>query len=117
MRRFYGGFEAVGFTKAAQNLYDRAAPAVADAFNRQIVPVVQRASDEWPISTGHSRASLFVRLGDIEAETMTVELGNSAPYAAIIHSGETAETLLFVPIREAARRAALAIAINISRVF
>lgn len=72
-----------------------AAPAVADAINRHLVPVAERAFDDWPVSTGLSRSMLaleFERAGD---GILITHLRSNAPYSWFIHRGDAAKKLIF----------------------
>lgn len=112
MKGSFGQLTAVGFEEVAQKLYDQAFEAVARGFEEDIVPVVGAAEIVWPVDTGESRGSLFVGVTMQDATSMTLEMGNRADYSGVIHDGQTAENLLFRPVRVAARRAAITIARN-----
>lgn len=94
----------------AQKLHDRAFAAVVAGFEADLVPVGQRAADGWPVVSGRSRASLFVRVGAVSnVYSYNLEIGNAAPYAGLIADGEVADRLLFQAVRVAAQRAAITI--------
>ena len=109
MRGSVGPFMFTGFGRMAQRLYDRAAPAVAAAFEVEVVPVAQHAADNWPVNTGHSRGLVFMRIANQDTDTLTLEYGSEAEYAGIIRDGAPAEELIFSPVDEIARSAAEAI--------
>ena len=109
MKRGAGFLHAHGFEEVAQKLYDAAFRAVAQAFEEDIAPVVDAAANAWPVQSGESSGSLFGGGSSTTSDELALELGNSADYSGVIHSGQTAEDLLFRPIRVAARRAAITI--------
>lgn len=48
-------------TEVLAGILRRAAPAIADAFDRHLVPVAERAFRNWPVDTGLSKSLLAYR--------------------------------------------------------
>lgn len=84
------------FQRRALQLIEQAAPTVARAFNRRLVPVAERALSAWPVQTGLSRASLSLTFV-VEGDNLIGSLDNSAPYAGFINQFDTAQQLIILP--------------------
>ena len=79
-------------------------PAVAIAYEEELVPVAQAALDEWPVQTGLSRSLVALEFKQ-EGDIFTAELRNDAPYAAFIKSPDSvAQRLIFRAGEAAAER-------------
>lgn len=73
-----------------QQLIEDVAPAVADALNRHLVPVAQRAFDRWPVASGVSRSLLYLTFTpSSDGSALVASLGDRAPYAHLIFKGKT----------------------------
>ena len=86
-------------------LMRKAAPILADAFTRRLVPVAQAAYDRWPVVTNLSR-SLLVVGWTTDDDTLRFEIEAGAEYASAIRDGETVEQLLRRPVLLAAQQIA-----------
>ncbi len=84
-------------------LMARAAPAVAEAYNRHLVPAMRRAFDDWPVKSGFSKSLLALEIGiSGDGSTFTASMIARAPYSGFIDRGKVVRELIFKPGAEAA---------------
>lgn len=81
---------------------EAAFPSVASAFNRHLVPVAERAFNEWPVLTGLSKSLLALEFGLTSETTLRGSIANTAPYAFFINRGADVRDLVFKPAEAAA---------------
>ncbi len=85
------------------DLMNQVAPDVAEAFEKEVVPVAERAVDKWPVDTGLSRALISLRFSATDS-TLTGTLRSRAPYTVFINKGQTWRSLLDRPWKAATSR-------------
>lgn len=80
------------------------APSIAAAFQKNLVPLAERAQREWPVKTGLSQALVSLEFTVApDGKSFIGELRNRAPYAFYINKARTVKALIFEPGARAAR--------------
>jgi hypothetical protein len=77
-------------------------PAVADTFTKHLVPIAERAFNEWPVKTGLSKSLLALEFGVDNPTTFRASIVARAPYTYFINRGRTVRELVFDPGEAAA---------------
>lgn len=99
-----------GATPLVRRLLTKLAPALTAAFDRELGGAALNALYNWPVSSGLSKASIFLgyRANDIE---FIGTIGNAAPYAIYI-KGNPWNKLIRQPAKQAAHNIASTIRIG-----
>ncbi len=72
-----------------RDFMEQAAPAVANAFNRHLVPFAERTFQAWPVKSGLSKSLLSLSFRpDAKNQAFAGEITNAAPYAGFIRPGK-----------------------------
>lgn len=74
-------------TQKVIELMESVAPAMADAFNRHLVPVADNAFNQWPVLSGFSKSLLGLEfIVSPDGLSFTGAITNRAPYSLFIRS-------------------------------
>lgn len=93
-------------SRKVQELMKLAAPVQAEAIDRRLQPVFDRAKAHWPVrkeGSLDSRGKLALEY-TVRGGTFRAVLTNRAPYAWYINGNQTAKGLILTPGREAAKK-------------
>ena len=96
-----------GATPLVRRLLAPLAPALVESFDIELGRVAVNAFDQWPVSSGFSKSSIFLEYTTTDIE-FTGAVGNAAPYAIYIKGGPWSRL-----IRQPAKQAASNIAANL----
>lgn len=100
-----------GATPLVRRLLAKIAPALTEAFDRELGNVANAALAAWPVSSGYSKSGIFLgyrTVGDLE---FIGTVGNAAPYAIFI-KGSPWNRLIRQPTRQAASNIAATLRIG-----
>ena len=90
--------------RAILSMLGEAAPSIAAAYERHLVPLAERARRRWPVKTGLSQALVSLEFTVApDGKTFVGELRNRAPYAYYINKTRTVRDLIFEPGASVAR--------------
>lgn len=95
--------QAPDVSGAAFRLIEDLPAKLADQMDEKLSAVVFKAFREWPVSSGFSKASLFLDFQPA-GSSFTARIGDSAPYSPLIRGNPTRK-LLGSPARAAASEA------------
>lgn len=94
-----------GATPLVRRLLTRIAPALTEAFDRELGGVANAALYAWPVSSGYSKSAITLGYANAGEFEFVGSVGNQAPYAIFI-KGSPWTRLIRQPAREAARNIA-----------
>jgi len=99
-----------GATPLVRRLLAKLAPALTEAFDRELGAAANNALYNWPVSSGLSKSSIFLgyRASDVE---FVGTIGNAAPYAIYI-KGSPWNKLIRQPAKQAASNIAATLRIG-----
>ena len=89
-----------GATPLVRRLLTKLAPELTAAFDRELGGVANNALNNWPVSSGLSKASIFLGYTASDIEFIGT-IGNAAPYAIYI-KGSPWNKLIRAPAKQAA---------------
>lgn len=94
-----------GATPLVRRLLTKIAPALTEAFDRELGSVANAALYAWPVSSGYSKSAITLGYANAGEFEFVGSVGNQAPYAIFIKNSPWTK-LIRGPAREAARNIA-----------
>ena len=94
-----------GATPLVRRLLTRIAPALTEAFDRNLGRIANAALYAWPVSSGYSKSAITLGYANAGEFEFVGSVGNQAPYAIFIKNSPWTK-LIRGPAREAARNIA-----------
>jgi hypothetical protein len=90
-----------GATPLVRRLLTRIAPALTEAYDRELGTVANNALNGWPVSSGYSKSAITLGYANAGEFEFVGSVGNQAPYAIFI-KGSPWNKLIRQPAKQAA---------------
>jgi hypothetical protein len=100
-----------GATPLVRRLLTRIAPALTEAYDRELGTVANNALNGWPVSSGYSKSAITLGYANAGEFEFIGSVGNQAPYAIFI-KGSPWNKLIRQPTKQAASNIAASLRIG-----